>query len=202
MVVGLPTAPDVETLTKMTPHVRDELQIGTGGVVYGAGYLGAGYPKDGTGEFGDSHDASVNFEFNLAELGDPHRLKLGLLSDAAIAGGFDSLSFAVTENGVVRRSWFFDSLGGAHTQFTDQVVNIGDFLTGASSTLDLGLQFSLNSHTPLQAYNVAFLIGVAPVPELCADSAPANDHTAPRTKNTPSNTCAHAQLLRMPATKN
>ena len=162
MVAGMPTASDVGMLTVGTPHVRDELKIGSGGVVYGAGYLGAAYPGDGSG-LASTHDASADFEFDLASLGDPHRLRLGLLSDAATAGGFDSLSFSVTANGSALQTWHFTSLTDASHMFNDQVVNIGSFLSGAhsSGTLDLGLSFSLDSHTPLQGYNIAFLIGAA-----------------------------------------
>ena len=70
----------------------------------------------------------------------------GLVGSTATGGGFDSLHFVMTREGIAVVDQTFADLGSANTYFGDHTVDFGAIGSNLTGLLDIGLELKVTAH--------------------------------------------------------
>jgi len=147
--------------------------------VFGSGAMSAVASSSSSRTYTSSIDWNVNT--SALPIGSGHDLDLGLVNASTDGSGFGSLTFSLSEDGMNKLSKTFTSVSAANTYFTDDLVNLGQWMSG--STLDVLVSWSESVSGSGNGYGVNYLVGVdppvgssrtfgsrTPVPELASSS--------------------------------
>jgi len=107
---------------------------------------------------GTAEDSITQLELTFNQ---PTAIYLGLLNPTTTSGGFDSLTFTITEDGTTVVSRSFASSAAANGYFTDNVLTLG-------AATDLALNLEINSSNLGDGYSLNFEAAAVPEPSTTA----------------------------------
>ncbi len=130
-------------------------------VLFGTGSLGALYSPTASG--GQIYTSSISWDVNSAILPVGGTLDLGLVSPVGGTGTLTSITFELTEDGViVVPETTFSSAGEADLFFTDNLMNLGAAAAGVTGDLNVTATMSETLSGSGDGYGFDFMVGVVP----------------------------------------
>jgi hypothetical protein len=148
--------------TAGNPNVTAGLGIGTNGIVFGLGALGASTPV-GTG-IPDTYTSSIDFGIDVTGFTSSQHLLVGLFNPVFDGPSFDSLSFRILEGENVLDQQTFTSQSAAQAYFTDHVFDFGPIPNFGTSSIDVAFDLTFAASSPGSAFRTEAAVGTV-VPE-------------------------------------
>ena len=157
-----PLLADVLSTSLGKPNVLAGLGIGNGGNALALAALGGLYPSLGSGA-STVYRSSVEFVVDRTGLLNAELL-VGLQDGQATGAGFDSLDFAIIEDGNLILDRIFTSLSSALAFFDDRVLDLGSITPDESGVLDLQFDLAVTAHNAGDGFAIDLVVAAVPEP--------------------------------------